>query len=283
MAEEESTLAPPRPPVLGGGGPWWQSGLVVTVLGALAAAVAPVTVAIQENIRKQQELALAEKDQYYKMRMAYLDLAVDPARSPADRRVVLRFLKAVIKDDDALASWADSELKEVDQQLVDLNEELKKKTAELEAKSKAEAEARAQLDELRRTKEASDKKMQNAEDALAHASAEKAVVEERTQRIQSAIKPSYVSEGMAAPPQAASARLSAPAAAQGATGACEPGTVRAIPTLRVPQEMARIACEGTVQQATSAKRALGRLAWQTQVSLSGRDKMVSCECKPASP
>src|SRR5258706_9998011 len=108
--------------------PWWKSGTWVGGMAALIAAVMPATTFIRESITKERELALAEREEDYKIRTAYLDRAVDTEhRTPEGRQQILRFLAAT--DDRSLTTWAKEELKRVDEQV----EEVRKARSEKQA------------------------------------------------------------------------------------------------------------------------------------------------------
>jgi len=91
----------------------------VTIIVAFIAAAGPGTAAVHGFYSKSQEIEIATREQDFQMRMAFLDRAIDPARSPRDREQVLRFLKAAIKDR-ALQEWAEAELGDVRRQLDEL-------------------------------------------------------------------------------------------------------------------------------------------------------------------
>lgn len=101
------------------------------VVAAIAAA-APVTAAIHgafaqhtelqiASVSKSKELELATREQDFKMRMEFLDRAIDATRTPEDRQQVLRFLRAVSADE-ALRQWAEAELASVQQDVDTLHE-----------------------------------------------------------------------------------------------------------------------------------------------------------------
>ena len=115
---------------------WW-----LTVLTAIIGVSAPITAAVYTSASKDKELAVAEREHEYKtlleqrqqdynMRMGFLDRAVDPARPPKDRQVVLRFL-AKVSTDTAMREWATSELRDVEAELDAANKRIK----ELEQKA----------------------------------------------------------------------------------------------------------------------------------------------------
>jgi hypothetical protein len=93
-----------------------RSWVVVVVTGLIAAA-APLTAAVYGSISKSKELAIAAKEQDFKMRMSFLDHAIESGRPAEDRRLVLRFLRATMRDDASLSSWANSELQSVEDEL----------------------------------------------------------------------------------------------------------------------------------------------------------------------
>ena len=132
---------------------WWQSKIVITILGALAAAVAPVTSAINRSAelkltyaqkdrelelaraQKDRELALAQKQQNEKVQMEYLSLAIDKKNHDAEERAqVLRFLEVALKDE-AIGAWATAERARTEQQLTltirDKDAEASTQTAQL--------------------------------------------------------------------------------------------------------------------------------------------------------
>ena len=121
--------------------PWWRSKLVVTVLGVLAAAVAPSTVAIHGGLSKMRELelaaqqrdkelglatvqktrelelareqkdkdlALVQEQHAHKVLIDLLDRVIDPDIDPEVRQPLLRFLAQY--PGGPFQEWARSEL-----------------------------------------------------------------------------------------------------------------------------------------------------------------------------
>src|SRR3954466_7308489 len=74
---------------------------------AAIAVTAPITTAIYGWMSTSRELALNSAKQQHEVRIAYLDRAIDPNRSPADRQIVLRFLVAATAPPDPVRAWAE--------------------------------------------------------------------------------------------------------------------------------------------------------------------------------
>lgn len=115
--------------------PRGKAGVILAALTLTAPLTAGIWTGVNRNkeielahISKERETALAEKDQGFKIQMGALDRAIDPQRPAQDRRQVLRFLSAVTGDP-KLKTWADSELKIIQDDL----EQEKKRRAEGEA------------------------------------------------------------------------------------------------------------------------------------------------------
>jgi hypothetical protein len=269
--------------------PWWKSKVVVTLLGTLAAAVAPLTVGVQNYIEKQKQLAIAEREQDFKMRMAYLDLAIDPTRTPADRAIVLRFLKDTTHDP-ALSTWANNELGLVNEELGRLEAELKAKLAALAAQAKAEEEAKAKLEALRGQAKAPSEQVQKAETALAEARGKKESVEAETEEVRNKMVPGATlkatseAEGAERSSPRLGPPLLSPRAMAGASASprCEPGTVKARPMLGISQEAANSACEQALQDGAEPARRMIGLLWETRLAIGQREGNVTCICRPAS-
>jgi hypothetical protein len=115
-----------------------KGGIRYGVLTALIAVAAPLTAAVHgifaqtteltiARVAKDRELELATREQDFKMRMEFLDRAIDVRRTPEDRQLVLRFLRAVSADQ-ALQQWAEAELASV-QQDVDTFKEAREQLA----------------------------------------------------------------------------------------------------------------------------------------------------------
>jgi hypothetical protein len=265
--------------------PWWKSKVVVTLLGTLAAAVAPVTVGVQSYIQKQKELAIAERDQEFKIRLAYLDLAIDPARTPADRAIVLRFLKEATHDD-ALSGWAGNELGLVNQELDRLKQDLAKAQEALAAQEKAEREARAELERLRQLNDANEKKRHLAEVALAEAEARTADKAAEAAEIRVQVQPGATTRAAASPDEGMRTRLRLPLlspAGRAVTGRrCAPGTVKARPSLGISPEAANRACEQSFEREhPQVVPRLGGLVWETKGTGSVGEVSVTCVCEPS--
>jgi hypothetical protein len=267
--------------------PWWKSKVVVTLLGALAAAVAPVTVGVQNYIEKQKQLAISERDQDFKMHMAYLDLAIDPARTPADRAIVLRFLKGTTHDT-ALAAWASNELNVVQQELARLQQDLERKQEALAAQRRAEQEAKAKVDALRKQVRPPTAQLEEAEAELIQARDKKASVQAETELLRGLVVPGATltpeeEQGARSPPPPPPSQpllgLDEPAAPSNAR--CEPGTVKARPVLRISQEVANLACEQSLQDGVAPVRRMVGLVWETRLVLGQREGSVTCVCRPA--
>jgi hypothetical protein len=118
--------------------PWWRRAGLIATLATIAAAVWPVTTAIQEHYRGDRELELQQSEQRnalslqqakqeHEIRMAYLDrFAV-----PGHRLQTLRFLLATSTDAQLLA-WAREEKAIVEAQLEDIEAELEDVRKKLE-------------------------------------------------------------------------------------------------------------------------------------------------------
>jgi septal ring factor EnvC (AmiA/AmiB activator) len=114
---------------------------------ALAAVTAPLTTAIHGWLSTSRELALNTAKQEHEIRLAYLDRAIDPNRTPADRQTVLRFLVAATASSDPVRAWAERELGEVNGDI----DRLTKQRDELQESYKAvSARVKALQDELAR-------------------------------------------------------------------------------------------------------------------------------------
>jgi hypothetical protein len=81
----------------------------------IVSAAAPATA----GVVAWRDGCLATAKQDHDLRVAFLDRAVDSTRTPADRQQVLRFLLATNKDP-AMKSWAEAELKRVDERIAEL-------------------------------------------------------------------------------------------------------------------------------------------------------------------
>ncbi|HLL82297.1 MAG TPA: hypothetical protein VK420_06585 [Longimicrobium sp.] len=267
--------------------PWWKSKVVVTLLGTLAAAVAPVTVGVQSYIQKQKELAIAEREQEFKIRLAYLDLAIDPARTPADRAIVLRFLKEATHDD-ALSGWAGNELGLVNQELDRLKQELAKAQEALAAQEKAEREARAEVERLKQLNDANEKKRHLAEVALTEAEARTAYRAAEAAQIRDQVEPGATTKVAASPEEGSRPVFRVPLsvlppAARAVSGRrCAPGTVKARPSLGISPEAANRACEQSFEQERPEMLPRpGGLVWATKGT--GGVGEVICVCAPSGP
>src|SRR5206468_11109136 len=91
------------------------------------------------KISKERETELAAKEQAFKTRMAALDRAIDPNRAPADRKMVLRFLKAAAGDP-AVEKWAGDELQVVQDEMDSLKMEKGDLEKELSVRKSREAD-----------------------------------------------------------------------------------------------------------------------------------------------
>jgi hypothetical protein len=161
--------------------PRGKAGIILTALTLTAPLTAGIWTCVNRDkeielahISKERETSLAEKDQGFKMQMGALDRAIDPQRPPQDRRQVLRFLSAVTSDS-KVKTWADSELKVVQDEL----EQEKKKRSDVEAKAatltQERDDLRAQATEKGRSPRALAEiklRLQNTEAELARKEAE---------------------------------------------------------------------------------------------------------------
>jgi hypothetical protein len=102
---------------------------------AAIAVTAPITTAIYGWMSTSRELALNTAKQQHEVRLAYLDRAIDPNRSPADRQIVLRFLVAATAPPDPIRAWAERELGEVNGDIERLTKQRDQLQATLEAAS----------------------------------------------------------------------------------------------------------------------------------------------------
>jgi len=84
---------------------WWIKAVGPMITALIAA---PATGAVVTCGLKSREMAIQESERSYKL----LDRAIDRAREPADRRVVLHFI-AMAGPDDPMRNWAKAELKDV--------------------------------------------------------------------------------------------------------------------------------------------------------------------------
>jgi len=132
--------------------PWWRS-WNITALGAILAAIAPLTAGVQGYWEKSKQLALEERHkereetiardkQTEEIRNRYLDRVKDPKES----RRVLRFLIAT-STDSAVREWATAE-----QSIVEAEAQMKVEKAEKAAQLVEQAEA-AHEAQLRRTRD----------------------------------------------------------------------------------------------------------------------------------
>ncbi len=96
--------------------PWWRKASVVTTLAAIAAAILPVTTAVQAHYEKERELALQEGKQSHEIRTSYLD-RLD---KPGARLRTLRFVLATTTDP-SLLQWAKTETQEVQAEINELD------------------------------------------------------------------------------------------------------------------------------------------------------------------
>jgi hypothetical protein len=96
--------------------PWWRKGSVVTALAAIAAAILPITTAVQVHYEKERELALQEGKQSHEIRTSYLD-RLD---KPGARMRTLRFVLATATDP-SLLKWAQAETQEVQAELNEID------------------------------------------------------------------------------------------------------------------------------------------------------------------
>lgn len=136
-----------------------SAGMVVALPGATF---------VREHFAKKRELTVARAQQEFTIRSAYLGLAVDPARPPALRQGVLRFLVQT-SDDERLRTWAEAELKIVGPEADGLRAELAKLRSAMEERDKRLASVTAALDRERQ-KSTKDAKM------IADAQAEQAAL-----------------------------------------------------------------------------------------------------------
>lgn len=152
-----------------------KGGWKTVIITAIISASPPITAATYTWLSREKELEVAQRQQTYKlmlektqqdysMRTGFLDRAVDPARSPRDRQLVLRFLSSVA-DDEPLRHWANQELQDVESQLkearqrISILEEqasnwgqevvrLRAALAEAQSEATTRAQSRAQIEEL---------------------------------------------------------------------------------------------------------------------------------------
>lgn len=91
--------------------PGWITAWIAIVSTAIGAAL-PLATFVRESQAKKRELAVAEAQQQFAFRSAYLDRALDPAKPPELRQGVFRFLVATTADE-PMKKWAMSELANV--------------------------------------------------------------------------------------------------------------------------------------------------------------------------
>jgi len=116
--------------------PWWRDKVTMTILGAMVAAVAPVTTAIDGCQTSHSELSMAAQQQQHQIRLTYLDRATSSDRGPAEKEAVLRFLSTALAGD-PLQDWASAELKLVSESIAELEEQLASVSEELGASDDA--------------------------------------------------------------------------------------------------------------------------------------------------
>jgi hypothetical protein len=152
--------------------PWWRRAGVIATVTALAAAVLPITTAIQEHYRNEREfalqqakqlsdstlqqakqqndIALQQAKQEFDIRLAYLDRF----EAPGHRMQTLRFLLAT-SNDSRLLMWAREEQKYVQGQLDKIEEEIAaiNKTLAAAPPGQMADELKKQREELNKLKE----------------------------------------------------------------------------------------------------------------------------------
>ncbi len=97
----------------------------IALASALITVALPLAVFLRETFAKDRELAVSRAEQEFKIRSAYLDRALDPARPAALRQGVLRFLVGT-SDDPQLKAWAQKELALVEPEANELKGDLVK-------------------------------------------------------------------------------------------------------------------------------------------------------------
>lgn len=110
--------------------PWWRS-WNLTAIGAFIAAIVPSTAALTGYFEKQKQVELQQIELDNKIRVQYLNLAIDPTKTEADRQQILRFLQLTLKGS-PIGAWAESELNRVNEELTALNNDLKAKQSKID-------------------------------------------------------------------------------------------------------------------------------------------------------
>ena len=65
--------------------PWWQNAKVVTFLGSIIAAAMPITTYVGGYMQKETELALNALKQSHEIRMDYINRALTPRMTEAEK------------------------------------------------------------------------------------------------------------------------------------------------------------------------------------------------------
>lgn len=136
----------------------------VALIAAAITAAPPLTAAVHGAFSSSRQAEAAKIDQDFKMRMAFLDRAIDPKSPPDDRHKVLRFLVAVATDK-KMKSWAESELKSVTRDVALLRqaeEELRHANEQAAQANQAAQTAKTALEEEKKSRSAEKEQLEKA-------------------------------------------------------------------------------------------------------------------------
>lgn len=107
----------------------------ITAIVAVIGALVPITA----TINGWYTVRLERQKHQNTLQLNYLDRAIDPEKAPQYRESVLKFLRDTLKADDAMRSWAETELENI-REVLRLQNELAKTSASLTAAQQKVAE-----------------------------------------------------------------------------------------------------------------------------------------------
>jgi hypothetical protein len=141
--------------------PWWRDAKTVTILGALIAAILPLATWISNIYASSRESHRLLVEQQEKIRQTYLDRALRPGATEAERERVFGLL-SILSSDAELQRWAQGELKKTHDSI----EALKKQKEDAERRV---TEAAIKVDAARRQLKSEKKRRSEAEDIASNA------------------------------------------------------------------------------------------------------------------